>query len=153
MASVQYLSSRYGSQLKQLKAIFPSWDEGDLAFTLQDVKGSVEEAALMITEGALRMPLSVTEEALIIPFLSFHHLNHIIIFHTGRASQFTEAPSKKKTAKPTAKDSNARGHSNRNADSGGWEASNGDASRGDRGARGGRGGARGGRGGRGGGVS
>lgn len=45
------LSSRYGPQLRQLKAIFPSWDEGDLAFTLQDVKGNVDEAAMMITEG------------------------------------------------------------------------------------------------------
>ena len=45
------LSSRYGPQLRQLKAIFPTWDEGDLAFTLQDVKGNVDEAAMMITEG------------------------------------------------------------------------------------------------------
>jgi hypothetical protein len=45
------LASRYGPQLRQLKAIFPSWDEGDLAFTLQDVKGNVDEAAMMITEG------------------------------------------------------------------------------------------------------
>jgi hypothetical protein len=53
MASVDELSSRFKSQLSQLKSIFPSWDEGDLAFTLQDVKGSVEEAAMMITEGEL----------------------------------------------------------------------------------------------------
>jgi hypothetical protein len=51
MASVQDLSSRYGAQLRQLKSIFPTWDEGDLAFTLQDVKGNVDEAAMMITEG------------------------------------------------------------------------------------------------------
>jgi hypothetical protein len=51
MASVEDLSSRYGSQLRQLKSIFPTWDEGDLAFTLQDVKGNVDEAAMMITEG------------------------------------------------------------------------------------------------------
>lgn len=51
MASVQDLSSRYGAQLRQLKSIFPTWDEGDLAFTLQDAKGNVDEAAMMITEG------------------------------------------------------------------------------------------------------
>ena len=51
MASFQELSTKYGPQLKQLKAIFPSWDQGDLAFTLQDAKGNVDEAAMMITEG------------------------------------------------------------------------------------------------------
>jgi hypothetical protein len=51
MASVQDLSSKYSSQLSQLTAIFPSWDESDLLFTLQDVRGNVEEAALIITEG------------------------------------------------------------------------------------------------------
>jgi hypothetical protein len=52
MASVEELSRKYSSQLSQLQAIFPSWDEGDLAFTLQDTKGNVEEAVLAITEGA-----------------------------------------------------------------------------------------------------
>ncbi|WWC87354.1 uncharacterized protein L201_002243 [Kwoniella dendrophila CBS 6074] len=117
MASVDQLAVKYSSQLSQLQAIFPDWDEGDLAFTLQDTKGNVEEAALSITE--------------------------------GRASQFTSA-SKKKSTKP--KETFSKGHSNRNADTGGWENVNGEgfASRGDRPTRGGRGGARGGRGGRGG---
>lgn len=53
MSSVDELASKYSSQLGQLKAIFPSWDESDLAFTLQDTKGNVEEAAMAITEGAL----------------------------------------------------------------------------------------------------
>ncbi|WVW78945.1 hypothetical protein I302_100908 [Kwoniella bestiolae CBS 10118] len=117
MASVDQLAVKYSSQLAQLQAIFPSWDESDLAYTLQDTKGNVEEAALSITE--------------------------------GRASQFTSA-SKKKPAK--SKETFQKGHSNRNADTGGWENVNGEgfASRGDRPTRGGRGGARGGRGGRGG---
>lgn len=51
MASVEELSRKYSSQLSQLQAIFPSWDEGDLAFTLQDTKGNVEDAVLAITEG------------------------------------------------------------------------------------------------------
>jgi hypothetical protein len=51
MATTQELAKRYASQLQQLHAIFPSWDEGDLAFTLQDAKGNVDEAAMMITEG------------------------------------------------------------------------------------------------------
>jgi hypothetical protein len=55
MASVQDLSSKYSSQLRQLQAIFPSWDEGDLAFTLQDTKGNVDEAAVMISEGELEL--------------------------------------------------------------------------------------------------
>jgi hypothetical protein len=53
MASVQELSGKYSSQLSQLKGIFPSWDEGDLVFTLQDARGNVEEAAMMITDGEL----------------------------------------------------------------------------------------------------
>lgn len=53
MASVEELSRKYSSQLSQLQAIFPSWDEGDLAFTLQDTKGNVEDAVLAITEGQL----------------------------------------------------------------------------------------------------
>lgn len=53
MASVQDLSSKYSSQLRQLQAIFPSWDEGDLAFTLQDTRGNVDEAAMLISEGEL----------------------------------------------------------------------------------------------------
>ena len=53
MASVDGLAGRYSSQLSQLRAIFPSWDEGDLVFTLQDAKGNVEEAAMMITDGTL----------------------------------------------------------------------------------------------------
>ncbi|WRT65211.1 uncharacterized protein IL334_002154 [Kwoniella shivajii] len=117
MASVDELAVKYSSQLSQLQSIFPSWDEGDLVFTLQDTKGNVEEAALSITE--------------------------------GRASQFTSA-TKKKPVK--SKETYTKGHSNRNADTGGWEAVNGDAAagRGERPTRGGRGGARGGRGGRGG---
>ena len=103
---------------------------------------------MMITEGKLRFFFCSGRKVLIVLFPSYRFLS---ILPLGRASQFTEAPSKKKSAKPAAKDSNARGHSNRNADSGGWDTANGDASRGDRGARGGRGGARGGRGGRGGG--
>ena len=51
MASVEELARKYSSQLSQLQAIFPSWDESDLAFTLQDAKGNVEEAAMAITEG------------------------------------------------------------------------------------------------------
>ncbi|WWD21897.1 hypothetical protein CI109_106385 [Kwoniella shandongensis] len=115
MASVDELAVKYSSQLSQLQAIFPSWDEEDLVFTLQDVKGNVEEAAMMITE--------------------------------GRAAQFTQA-SRKKPVK--SKETSYKAHTNRNADSGGWEAVNGDEGRGSRGGRGGRGGARGGRGGRGG---
>lgn len=45
------LATKYASQLQQLSAIFPDWDEQDLLFTLQDVKGNLEEAAVMITEG------------------------------------------------------------------------------------------------------
>ncbi|KAK8846580.1 hypothetical protein IAR55_005666 [Kwoniella newhampshirensis] len=115
MASVDELAVKYSSQLSQLQAIFPTWDEEDLVYTLQDVKGNVEEAAVMITE--------------------------------GRAAQFTQA-SRKKPVK--SKDTSFKAHSNRNADTGGWEAVNGDEGRGSRGGRGGRGGARGGRGGRGG---
>lgn len=51
MASVDELASKYSEQLGQLQAIFPSWDESDLAFTLQDARGNVDEAAMMITEG------------------------------------------------------------------------------------------------------
>lgn len=51
MASTQELEKKYSSQLSQLKAIFPSWDQADLAFTLQDARGNVDEAAMMITEG------------------------------------------------------------------------------------------------------
>jgi hypothetical protein len=51
MASVDELASKYSAQLSQLKAIFPEWDESDLAFTLQDARGSIDEAAMMITEG------------------------------------------------------------------------------------------------------
>ncbi|WVR04267.1 hypothetical protein IAU60_001267 [Kwoniella sp. DSM 27419] len=51
MASVDELAGKYSSQLSQLQAIFPSWDQGDLIFTLQDTKGNVEEAVLMISEG------------------------------------------------------------------------------------------------------
>lgn len=54
MASTEELSRKYSSQLSQLQAIFPTWDESDLAFTLQDSKGNVEEAVLAITEGASR---------------------------------------------------------------------------------------------------
>jgi hypothetical protein len=53
MSSTEELAKRYASQLQQLQAIFPSWDQGDLAFTLQDAKGNVDEAAVMITEGDL----------------------------------------------------------------------------------------------------
>ena len=55
MATVDELSYKYSSQLSQLRMIFPAWDEGDLVFTLQDAKGSIEEAALMITEGMLNI--------------------------------------------------------------------------------------------------
>ena len=51
MSSVSDLSRKYSAQVSQLQAIFPEWDEGDLAFALQDVKGSLEEAVLAITEG------------------------------------------------------------------------------------------------------
>jgi hypothetical protein len=51
MASVEELAVKYSSQLSQLRGIFPSWDEGDLVFTLQDAKGNIEEAAMMITDG------------------------------------------------------------------------------------------------------
>ncbi|ORY24864.1 hypothetical protein BCR39DRAFT_545589 [Naematelia encephala] len=119
MATVEELAVRFKSQLSQLQSIFPSWDQGDLVFTLQDARGNVDEAAMMITE--------------------------------GRAAQFTQA-SRKKPAKPVKEVSKGKGHSNQNADSGGWEQVNGDSSdfRAARGGRGGRGGARGGRGGRGG---
>lgn len=58
MASVDQLASKYGAQLKQLKSIFPSWDEGDLALVVQDAKGSVDEAAMAITEGEFLGSLS-----------------------------------------------------------------------------------------------
>lgn len=51
MASLGDLSKKYSSQLKQLQGIFPSWDEEDLLFTLQDSKGNIEEAVLAISEG------------------------------------------------------------------------------------------------------
>lgn len=51
MASVDQLAGKYSAQLSTLQAIFPTWDEGDLVFTLQDTKGNVEEAVLAITEG------------------------------------------------------------------------------------------------------
>lgn len=51
MASVEELVRKYSSQLSQLQIIFPSWEESDLAFTLNDTKGNVEEAAMAITEG------------------------------------------------------------------------------------------------------
>lgn len=47
------LAQKYKAQLSQLKTIFPSWDESDLVYTLNDAKGSVEEAAVLITEGEL----------------------------------------------------------------------------------------------------
>jgi hypothetical protein len=64
---------------------------------------------------------------------------------TGRASQFTQA-TRKKPVKTTSS-APSKGFSNRNADTGGWEAVNGQDSldRGIRGGRGGRGGARGGK--------
>ena len=52
MATVEELAFKYSSQLSQLQAIFPSWDQGDLAFALQDTRGNPEEAAVMISEGA-----------------------------------------------------------------------------------------------------
>ena len=51
MSSVSDLSRKYSAQVSQLQAIFPEWDQGDLAFALQDVKGNLEEAVLAITEG------------------------------------------------------------------------------------------------------
>lgn len=45
------LAQKYRDQLGQLKAIFPTWAESDLVFTLNDTKGSVDEAAVLITEG------------------------------------------------------------------------------------------------------
>ena len=51
MSSVSDLSRKYSAQVSQLEAIFPEWDQGDLAFALQDVKGNLEEAVLAITEG------------------------------------------------------------------------------------------------------
>jgi hypothetical protein len=51
MATVGELSKKFSTQLSQLQAIFPSWDEQDLVFALQDVKGNVEEAVLAISEG------------------------------------------------------------------------------------------------------
>lgn len=75
MASVQELSSRYGTQLRQLKSIFPEWDEGDLAFTLQDTKGNVDEAAMMITEGESRRQFQwVQADHLFLPLLYFRYL-------------------------------------------------------------------------------
>jgi len=53
MSSVDELASKYSSQLGQLKSIFPSWDESDLAFAVQDAKGNIEEAAMAISEGML----------------------------------------------------------------------------------------------------
>ena len=55
MASVEELVRKYSSQLSQLQIIFPSWEESDLAFTLNDTKGNVEEAAMAITEGQLAL--------------------------------------------------------------------------------------------------
>lgn len=52
MATVQESGFKYSSQLSQLQGIFPSWGQADLAFTLQDTKGNLDEAAMMITEGA-----------------------------------------------------------------------------------------------------
>jgi hypothetical protein len=54
MATVGELSKKYSAQLSQLTAIFPSWDEQDLVFALQDVKGNVEEAVINISEGEYR---------------------------------------------------------------------------------------------------
>lgn len=51
MATVSELSKKYSSQLSQLQAIFPEWEEGDLVFALQDSKGNVEETVLAISEG------------------------------------------------------------------------------------------------------
>jgi len=56
MATVGELSKKFSAQLSQLQAIFPTWDEQDLVFALQDVKGNVEEAVLAISEGESRDP-------------------------------------------------------------------------------------------------
>lgn len=54
MATVGELSKKFGPQLEQLQAIFPSWDEQDLVFALQDSKGNVEDTVLAISEGMSR---------------------------------------------------------------------------------------------------
>ena len=77
-----------------------------------------------------------------LPRVCLFTLVHRYILTPGRASQFTTAK-QTKTKKPTHK-----GHSNRNADTAGWESTNAHAD--SRSSRGGRGAARGARGGRGG---
>ena len=39
------------SDVETLKAIFPSWQEDDLALVLAESKGSIDEAATKISEG------------------------------------------------------------------------------------------------------
>lgn len=51
MATVAELSKKYAPQLAQLSAIFPTWEESDLVFALQDSKGQVEDTVLAISEG------------------------------------------------------------------------------------------------------
>lgn len=51
MSTVGELSKKYKPEVAQLQAIFPSWDEGDLVFALQDSRGNLEEAVLAISEG------------------------------------------------------------------------------------------------------
>ncbi|ADV25808.1 Hypothetical protein CGB_N3110W [Cryptococcus gattii WM276] len=114
------LATKYASQLQQLSAIFPDWDEQDLLFTLQDVKGNLEEAAVMITEGRAQQ------------------------FTTANSKK--KAPKPKDKALSSRNVDNGGWGDAGSFDSGFDNKS----TRGGRGARGGRGGSRGGRGGRGG---
>lgn len=143
MASVEDLSRKYSSQLSQVRAIFPEWEDQDLLFALSDAKGSLEDTVLAISEGQSRGSTSCCP------------LGGVIRadIPLGRASQFTQATRKKptKSAPPPSGPKGIR-HSNQNADSAGWDDVNagefGRPGRGGRGGmRGGRGGARGGRGG------
>ncbi|KAF8310741.1 hypothetical protein DL93DRAFT_2084122 [Clavulina sp. PMI_390] len=46
------LRAKFGSKLKTLKELFPTWSDEDLLSTLNDVNGSVETAVGHISEGA-----------------------------------------------------------------------------------------------------
>lgn len=45
------------SDVETLKAIFPSWQEDDLALVLAESKGSIDEAATKISEGKSDRPV------------------------------------------------------------------------------------------------
>ena len=45
------LRKKYSGHLDTLKSIFPSWEEDDLLLVLDEVKGSIDQAATNISEG------------------------------------------------------------------------------------------------------